>query len=275
MRQFMKGPITLCLLFGGAILLLVWARSPHQEIRSNRESLPTVGPDGDRGSAEPPLALPDEMSRRSLVENPSADIERVPSIQAPRSQLLPWAEAKPLTRSSVEPTEAHLDDFQSDALVVSFHFGDPQEPLLVEVPLDECGSQALLPRLKREGVQVPELAAITLHEVDRLQQECSALLEPMAAEAREQLVRSQHEYWRLEMFQRTPANGDPLQPPPRPVARQRGIYFARYPGLGGGWKVFVAFDSADFPELEWTLREMVTLKNEFASRVQRLMGFHG
>lgn len=216
----MKWSTTLGVLIGGAILLLVWARSPNREAGTARESLPAMEQGADRGLAEELHTLPEETGRRSMVKIPSGDIEKMPSIQAPQNQLLPWAEAKPLTRSSVEPTKADLDDFQSDALVVSFHFDDPQEPLLVEVPLDECGSQALLPRLKREGVQMPELPAITLNEMDRLQQEYSALLEPMAAEAREQLIRSQHEYWRLEMFQRTPANSDPLQPPPSgPTAR--------------------------------------------------------
>ena len=43
-------------------------------------------------------------------------------------------------------------------------------------------------------------------------------------------------------------------------------------GMGGGWNVWVAFDSADFPELEWALVEIERQKRIFGNRVLRVLG---
>lgn len=53
--------------------------------------------------------------------------------------------------------------------------------------------------------------------------------------------------------------------------RTTGGYTVRYISSGGGWKIHVVFDSADFPVLEAAIRDIDALKSELAEELQTIL----
>lgn len=262
-----KATLVLCLIAGipASVGLLRLVEEPSEEKLHELNVVQKVAGPHAEEKGHQPLEGCERQAHRSPLESDCIATDSQTGVE-----VMPWAEAKPLTWPWVEPDTAVLDEFQAQTLSVALEVPGLEEPL--SISLDPWSSQDLLELLRSEGVSVVEPGGSQLRDLDDLRRELMPRLQPLSETARSLLAEAYFEYWRLDMFQRAPMGDDPRQPPPAPHPQPRGAYVSSFGGQGGGWRIWVQFDSADFPELEWTLSEIAQLKRSFAERVLSKLG---